>query len=248
AVREAKVHTAWVEPDTAYEDAYTSFLESIMEPSEDNAFLTDLLEFVTRIARFGMLNSLSQTLLKITSPGVPDFYQGTELWSLNLVDPDNRRPVDFRKRMHFLNELRGKAGSNLKNLLDELLSDLNDGRVKLFLIWRAMRTRKAWPELFEKGEYIPIRSTGTFARHIVAFARANSENWSITVTPRLCTIVVPDGSIPLGIAAWKDTQLVLPRRISGSCRNSITGEELEFERSLDVANVLQSFPVALLVN
>ncbi|MCL5125848.1 MAG: malto-oligosyltrehalose synthase [Deltaproteobacteria bacterium] len=248
AVREAKVHTAWVEPDIAYETAYASFIESILETSEDNIFFKDLLAFVARIARFGMLNSLSQTLLKITAPGVPDFYQGTEMWGLNLVDPDNRRPVDFRKRMRILNELRGKAGSNLKNLLDELLSELSDGRIKLFLIWRAMRTRRAMSELFQSGDYVPVKATGTLARHVVAFARVNSRNWSITVTPRLCTRLVPDGSIPIGTTVWKDTELVLPRRISGACRNAVTGEELEFDRHLALPNVFESFPVALLVN
>ena len=210
AVREAKVHTAWVEPDIAYEEAYTSFIESILEQEENNTFLKEFLAFAARIARFGMFNSLSQTLLKITTPGVPDFYQGTELWDLNLVDPDNRRPVDFRKRIHILNELRGKASLNLKNLLNDLLSNPNDGRIKLFLIWRAMRARTAMSTLFEMGEYVPIHGAGSLARHVVAFARVNTPKWSITVTPRLCTRLVPDGSPPLGPAVWKDTDSYRP--------------------------------------
>ena len=248
AVREAKVHTAWVEPDIAYEEAYTSFIESILEHSENNTFFKEFLAFAARIARFGMFNSLSQTLLKITTPGVPDFYQGTELWDLTLVDPDNRRPVDFRKRIHILNELRGKASFNLKNLLNDLLSNPNDGGIKLFLIWRAMRARTAMSTLFETGEYVPIHGVGSLARHVVAFARVNTQKWSITVTPRLCTRLVPDGSPPVGPAVWKDTQIILPDRISGYCQNVVTGEELELDGQLALSKALESFPVALLVN
>ncbi|MGC8603232.1 MAG: malto-oligosyltrehalose synthase, partial [Desulfomonilaceae bacterium] len=250
AVREAKIHTGWVKPDIPYEEAYMSFIESILEQSENNVFLEELMAFTRMIAKFGIFNSLSQTLLKITAPGVPDFYQGTELWELSLVDPDNRRPVDFRKRIHILNEIRGKAGSNMKNLLNELLSNPTDGRIKLFVIWRAMRTRKDLFTLFERGEYSPVRARGGLARNVVAFARVSAKNkkWSITVTPRLCTRLAPDGSPPLGDAVWKDTQLMLPRQIRGCCRNVITEEELELDGRLDLSKALESFPVALIVN
>ncbi len=248
AVREAKVHTAWVKPDIVYEEAYISFIESIMEPTEDNHFYWDIQDFASRISRFGMLNSLSQTLLKITSPGIPDFYQGTELWSLNLVDPDNRRPVDFSKRKKLLDEIRSKAASNIGELLDELCSQIDNSKIKLFLIWTGMQTRKAMSNLFEEGEYIPLRTSGAFARHILAFARMDKKNCSITVAPRLFRKVAPDGSMPLGKSAWKDTSILLPRRIKGSFGNVMTGEDIEFERHINVADVLETFPVALLVN
>ncbi len=248
AVREAKVHTAWVKPDIVYEDAYISFIDSIMEPTQDNPFFEDILAFASRIARFGMLNSLSCVLLKITSPGIPDFYQGTELWSLSLVDPDNRRPVDFCKRKKLLDEIRSKAASNMGNLLGELCSQIDNGKIKLFLTWKGIQTRKAMSNLFEEGEYIPLRTSGAFARHIVAFARSDTKNCSLTIAPRLYRKVTPDGSIPFARAAWKDTSILLPRRIKGSFTNVMTGEDIEFEQHLDVADVLETFPVALLVN
>jgi len=248
AVREAKVHTAWVRPDNAYEEAYISFIESILDRPESNTFVKELSSFAMRIAKFGIWNSLSQTLIKITAPGVPDFYQGTELWALNLVDPDNRRPVDFEKRIQILNELRLKAFSDPKNLVNDLLYNPSDGRLKLFLIWRAIRTRSAMPDLFETGEYFPIQGEGSLARHVVAFARINGQKWSMTVTPRLSTHLVPDGAPPLGPSVWKDTQLILPRRISGYCHNVITGEELELNGHLVLSKALKSFPVAFLVN
>ena len=143
AVREAKVHTAWLKPDTEYENAYVSFAEKILAPSEANAFLKEFIPFCRRVSHYGILNSLSQTLIKITSPGVPDFYQGSELWDLSLVDPDNRRPVDFDQRRAMLAGIRAQDDADIDRLVQDLLSTREDGKIKLFLIYRALKAKKA---------------------------------------------------------------------------------------------------------
>ena len=148
AVREAKVHTAWLKPDTEYENAYVSFAEKILARSEANEFLKDLIPFCRRVSHYGILNSLSQTLIKITSPGVPDFYQGSELWDLSLVDPDNRRPVDFEKRRAMLAGIREQDDADIGRLVQDLLATREDGRIKLFLIYRALKAKKANREIF----------------------------------------------------------------------------------------------------
>ena len=180
AVREAKVHTAWLKPDTEYEDAYVSFAERILARSQANAFLKDIIPFCRRVSHYGMLNSLSQTLIKMTSPGVPDFYQGTELWDLNLVDPDNRRPVDFEKRRAMLAGIREEEGSNIDRLIQDLLSTREDGKIKLFLIYRALKARRTHREIFREGAYLPLESAGRFRSHVIAFAGGISGNgpWS----------------------------------------------------------------------
>lgn len=248
AVREAKVHTAWVKPDLIYEQAYVAFVESIMEKSESNLFPDELLSFSMRVSKFGIFNSLAQTLIKITAPGIPDFYQGNELWALNLVDPDNRRPVDFLKRIEILDGLREKQRLNSNSLLDDLLANPFDGRIKLFLVWKGMLTRNARPMLFRNGDYLPIQVAGNLARHVIAFARADQNGWSITITPRLCVRLAPDGSPPLGEDVWGNTQIVLPDRIKGLGRNVFTGERLELDSSLALCKALESFPTALIVN
>ncbi len=143
AVREAKVHTAWLKPDTEYENAYVSFAEKILARSEANEFLKELIPFCRRVSHYGILNSLSQTLIKITSPGVPDFYQGSELWDLSLVDPDNRRPVDFEKRRAMLAGIREQDDADIGRLVQDLLSTKEDGKIKLFLIYRGAQSKKS---------------------------------------------------------------------------------------------------------
>lgn len=171
AIREAKVHTAWIEPDTEYEQGFSYFIDQILNSSEQNQFLADFLPFQKKIAFYGVLNSLSQTLIKITSPGLPDFYQGTELWDFSLVDPDNRRPVDFRKRKKLLQRIRGVEEDEILGFIEELLANKEDGRIKFFLIFRALRVRGEKRDIFQQGEYLPLGVGGRWREHIVAFAR-----------------------------------------------------------------------------
>ena len=384
AIREAKVHTAWIEPDTEYENAFTSFIEEILEPSEQNPFLKDFLLFHRKIAFYGIFNSLSQTLIKITSPGVPDFYQGTELWDFNFVDPDNRRPVDFEKRKELLKELLrevisdqlsvgkkvisyqlsviskdsekkvvsdqlsgekkvisdqlsvGKkvisdqlsgekkvisdqlsviskdniyqpASDNSEKLktdnfklktdnfssiqqpipdnseklktenfklktslagdiagsIDKLLATKEDGRIKLFLTWRALRARGKNKDIFQQGDYLPLNGGGKFKDHIIAFARRvpkdrlNTENsamanrknsWAITIAPRFLTSIIKENEYPLGRDVWRDTYVTLPKGSPSLWKDAITGQIIESDQTLRIGDVLNYFPAALLIS
>jgi len=247
AVREAKVHTAWLKPDTDYENAFLSFIEDILNPGEGNPFLKEFLPFQGKVAHYGMFNSLSQTLIKITSPGVPDFYQGTELWDLTLVDPDNRRPVDFERRKAFLREIGEKENGDLLNLINGLLRTREDGRVKLFLIHRALRARNERPEVFRSGAYIPLEAAGRYRDHIIAFGRNQGKKWAITIVPRFLTPLIREGEDPFGREVWEDTHISLPEGIAQAWKNMITDQQVNDGRKLIIGEVLTHFPVALLM-
>jgi len=247
AVREAKVHTAWLKPDTDYEDAFVSFVEGILTPVEGNPFLEVFLLFQSKVSHFGIFNSLSQTLIKITAPGVPDFYQGTELWDLNLVDPDNRRPVDFERRRRFLRQIREKENGDFLNLISELLRTKEDGRIKLFLINRALEARNEHHEVFQRGAYIPLEVAGRFRDHIIAFARNHGGIWAVTIVPRFLTTVIREGEYPLGREVWDDTHVALGEGVSHRWKNVITDEWMNGQGKLIIGEVLNHFPVALLM-
>ena len=253
AVREAKVYTGWLKPDTDYEDAFLGFIEIILEPSKDNAFLAQLRQWTGKIARFGALNSLSQTLLKLTCPGAPDLYQGNELWNLHFVDPDNRQAVDFESRQKLLAEIKKRENENLQLLLLDLLSHWQDGRVKLFLIYKALNFRAQQSELFQNGSYVPLAVSGTAARHVCAFARRDGAVWSLVAVPRLPVGVFPADHAPLGRqGAWEDTAVELPGDSPAKWSHVFTGETLparktvDGERYLYVKDLFCDFPVALL--
>lgn len=158
AAREAKIQTSWINPDTDYEAALAHFVRSVLGSLEKNPFLMDFLPFQRRVARFGLLNGLSQLLLKLTAPGVPDLYQGSELWGFSLADPDNRRSVDFALRQRMLQEVMGLAHSEqpLHACARELLKKWEDGRVKLYLIRKILALRARLPLLFQEGDYSPL--------------------------------------------------------------------------------------------
>jgi len=247
AVREAKVHTAWLKPDTDYENAFLSFVEEVLSPHEGNSFLGEFKAFQKKVAPYGMFNSLSQALIKITSPGVPDFYQGTELWDLNLVDPDNRRPVDFEKRRRFLGHIRKREDGDILDLISELLRTKEDGRIKLFLIYRGLKARNKHPEIFQKGAPIPLEAAGKFKDHVIAFGRNNQGKWAVTIVPRFLTSVIKEGEDPLGQRVWEDTHITLPERISNGWKNVITNQWVNTEGKLIIGEALKHFPVALLM-
>jgi len=191
ALREAKAHTSWLKPDKHYEKAALNFIDKILADPEKNKFLKSFLPFQKKIAFYGIFNSLSQTIIKLTSPGVPDIYQGAEVWDLSLVDPDNRRPVDFAGRKALLQEIK-------KITEEELLASMGDGRIKLYVINMALHARGS-------GEYIPLTVAGKFKDNIIAFARGRK----VTVAPRFLTRVVKEGELPIG-KVWADTSISLP--------------------------------------
>ena len=247
ATREAKARTNWLEPDQLYENALLAFAERAMEPGRDNPFLQSFLPFQRRIQHHGILNSLSQTLLKLAAPGVPDFYQGAELWDLSLVDPDNRRPVDFERRGALLKELTS-AGVNAPQLLQDLLARPEDGRIKLFLIHRALQARRAHLELFQQGAYQQVTVIGGLKGHVVAFARERGDQRALVVTPRFSTGLIKDGEYPLGEAVWQETRVLPPPGSRLRWRDALTGQTVRAEEALWLREALRDFPVALLIN
>ena len=250
AVREAKIHTEWLKPDSAYEEAFGSFIEKILDSSEANLFLREFIPFAHRVAFHGALNSLSQTLLKTTSPGLPDFYQGTELWELSFVDPDNRRPVDFRKRRELLDRLQRENPAAAVVMVKDLLEHWPDGRVKLYLIYKTLNFRRSHQTLFQEGSYIPLWAPETKKKKVCAFARRTEDDWTLVVVPRLTTTVLAQETWPLE-EFWDDTIVVLPDEAPDRWFNIFTREEISIantssKKILRVDSVLGKFPVALL--
>jgi maltooligosyltrehalose synthase len=183
AAREAKTHTFWLDNNGAYEEALLDFTRQLLTAAPQ--FIESFTAFGQRVAYYGVFNSLAQVVIKLTVPGVPDLYQGTELWDFSLVDPDNRRPVDYEQRRQLLNEVRAAAESNVAALAADLLRTREDGRIKLFVIHRALRARREYREVFEQGDYVPLRVTGQHAERVIAFARQQGEQFVVTVAPRL---------------------------------------------------------------
>ena len=246
AAREAGEHTAWTAPHDEYESALTGFVDRILESSPQNEFVPDFAAFCRKIAFFGLFNSLAQCLIKITAPGVPDFYQGTELLQLALVDPDNRRPVAFGERRRLLEAIGSSSREPLEQVA-ELLARRDDGRVKLFLIARALAARRELREVFLNGSYLPLDTGGPFRRNIVAFARESGGRWCLTAVPRFVTHLVGENQDPLGRNIWHDTVIGLPQGAPRSWENMFTRQMLTAEGEIAVGEALQHFPVALLI-
>jgi (1->4)-alpha-D-glucan 1-alpha-D-glucosylmutase len=248
SVREAKLHTAWLRPDSAYEEEFLAFVERVLEPSDSNEFMQEFLPFQKWVAGYGIFNSLSQVLLKYTAPGVPDTYQGTELWDLSMVDPDNRRPVDYEQRISCLQEIKQNIQTDSLKLIDELLSRKEDGRVKLFLTYRVLQARKENLTVFQKGDYLPLEVTGKFKEHIVAFARRDGETTVIAIAPRFLTSLIEPGTLPLGESVWEDTRIELPQGMPTSWTNAISLQTFSEDGIVSIGKALQHFPVALLTS
>ncbi len=260
AVKEKKVHTSWIHPSQEYDDAVSNFVERALAGRNSRSFLALFIPFTQQVARAGMVNSLSQLTLKIGSPGVPDFYQGSELWDLNLVDPDNRRPVDFRmreKRLEQMEPLLAGACDPAQRIqvMEEMLACWEDGRVKLYFTAAALRLRRRLPEIFVGGSYIPLTPAGPAADHLVAFARVAESKIVVTLAPRLvATLCGLNGPLPLGPTIWQDTVVPLPDDMGEtSFRNIFTGEtvpvvEASSGRAIRVADALAAVPAALLSN
>ncbi|QOX78846.1 malto-oligosyltrehalose synthase [Trichlorobacter lovleyi] len=254
AMREAKVHTSWINPNSLREDAVMYFIDTILKDSPNNQFLHDFGAFQAVTAAGGIVNALSQTLLKITSPGIPDIYQGNELWDFSLVAPDNRRPVDYTARKRYLDELiHRESAAGLLETAREVVGNRSDGRIKLHLTWKALTFRRANRELFESGRYLPLTVAGVFQEQVCAFERSINNRSILVVVPRLCTrLMSDDNRLPLGAAVWQDTRLLLPLDTEASSyRNIFTGELLllnqhEGQLSLNLADILAEFPCALL--
>jgi (1->4)-alpha-D-glucan 1-alpha-D-glucosylmutase len=203
ALHEAKLNTSWIQPNEEWDTAMRDFVAKILDPSPRNKFIPALIPVAKEIARLGAVNSLTQTLLKLTSPGVPDIYQGNEIWDHSLVDPDNRRPVDYKQRREMLESL---ATANPH----DVVRNWADGRIKLLLTQRVLQFRRQHVELFQRGEYLPLTPGGTFAESCVSFARQLGDQWIVVIAPRLSSRV---GFPPIA-ENWQDTTLEIPETLS----------------------------------
>jgi (1->4)-alpha-D-glucan 1-alpha-D-glucosylmutase len=262
ATKEAKVHTSWVNPHRDYDQAVRGFVLKVLGKEEQNAFLDDFLSFQRRIAYYGKFNALSQLLLKLTCPGVPDTYQGSEFWDLRLVDPDNRGPVDYAIRISYLHDLKDRVQRSereqakecpLKDLAMELLQTSDDGRIKLYVIYRTLNFRRSHPELFSAAGYMPLHAIGIKKRNVCSFSRELGSSAVIVSVPRLL-VELTDGMerAPLNEEIWQDTWLVLPDgKLDCRYRNFFTGEMLRVQKrkgvtGLPLSAVFGCFPVAFL--
>ncbi|MBZ0167099.1 MAG: malto-oligosyltrehalose synthase, partial [Candidatus Omnitrophica bacterium] len=247
AVREAKRHTAWISPDEPYETACLDFIDRIFDERKNRAFVKDFCGFQRKIADYGIYNSLAQTVLKLTAPGVPDFYQGTEDWDLSFVDPDNRRPVDFPLRSARLEEAGRRVEEDLDAWLRELLDTKVDGRIKQFVIWRILQFRKTNDILFREGMYVPLKVAGRLAEHALAFARQRGDQCCVVVVPRFLTGLVNSTRTPIG-KVWSGTDILLPRALRhANWRQIISGKALGVvTKSLVLEDVFREFPVAVI--
>lgn len=252
ALSEAKVNMSWINPDHEYMEATNSFLASILAPDargRPSQFIHALERLLPRLRVHGAINSLAQLVIKIASPGVPDFYQGTELWNLRLVDPDNRNPVDYELRSRLLDELLAmECAQGAAAVCRDVLRDLSDGRIKLWVTHRGLALRKRRHALFRHGEYVPLRATGSAQEHVIAFLRRSPDGGdsSLAVTPRFsCTLAQGRPEPPLA-GVWGNTRLVLPE--AGSYQNIFTDETLSTEKdaSFALSSLFAAFPVALL--
>ena len=249
AIREAKQNTSWINQNAEYEAAVASFVRALLNPAADNRFLKDFDPFQRRIARIGLWNSLSQTLLRLTSPGVPDIYQGNELWNFSLVDPDNRRPVDYVRSREIFEGLRRWGSAPDTSSIGCLMKTPEDGRLKSYLIWKTLCLRQQQANVFQQGEYLPLAVAGPKADHVVAFAMGFEGTSVLVVVPRLISSLLDDANLPpTGSQIWEDTRILPSSRSSSKqSQNVFTGEVAEVGSEINVSDVLAEFPVALCV-
>jgi (1->4)-alpha-D-glucan 1-alpha-D-glucosylmutase len=281
ATHEEKQRTGWINPNAEYDAAVRDFVAAALDNHPKNRFLSELREFHARVIGWGLYSALAQAFFKLTSPGVPDIYQGQELWDFSLVDPDNRRPVDFERRRELLNRMQAelaREGSSQWEFARRLAENPRDPNLKLFVTWQLLQFRRRHPELFRKGQYIPLLAQGSHAEHVCAYAwriptrsvsedeaptqfanstgAGHAEQIAIAIAPRLLAklaMSLPEGQAhsapPLGELFWSDTHLPLGELPTGPLKNLFTGETITpGESSLPLAAALANFPVALLTN
>jgi len=256
AVREAKVHSSWININQEYEKATADFVDGLLQGGGNNQFLADFLPFQRQVARFGLFNSLAQLVLRLTVPGVPDIYQGDELWRFDLVDPDNRRPVDYTLRRQLLKEMADRfppQGSDRLAETRHLLANLEDGRTKFYTLCQTLAFRNLRQSLFREGRYVPLVATGERASHLIAFARLSKDDACLVVVPRMTAQLLgfPSEGLPVG-DIWGETAVVLPKDMPlNRLWNVFTAEQLSIRQGpagpeLRVRDILANFPAALL--
>ncbi len=248
ATREAKVNTSWVNVNEPYEDALKQFIRNVLNRHKSSRFLDDISDFARLVMMRGANNSLGQILMKLTAPGIPDFYQGCELWAFNLVDPDNRRPVDYEHRARILEEVI--ARQNDPAYLTELMDNWRDGRIKMMVTHRGLAFRRAYSTLYSSGTYVPLSADGDRSDQLLIYAQySEGEPWAITVIPRLLTKAEFPEDRLADRDFWGNTSISLPDNAPRRWHNIFAGHELEVtDGQLGLAEHLGQFPLALLVS
>ncbi|WP_234733730.1 malto-oligosyltrehalose synthase [Tellurirhabdus bombi] len=244
ALREAKRHSQWDTPDEAYEEAAKAFATNLLNPKKP--FWKSFQKLHRKVADFGIINSLAQVLLKATCPGVPDIYQGTELWDLSLVDPDNRRPVDYNQRQQWLESLEANDEAQTEALLTELWQNRYDARIKLWLIYKLLNERKQQPDVFAEGQYIPLTVKGAYKEHVMAFARRHKQTWYVTAVPLHLAFLSQQQKRDALAVDWKDTRIVMPPEAPLEWCNELANTSGKFEDDIAVNLIFKPFPLALL--
>ncbi|MFJ4374815.1 malto-oligosyltrehalose synthase [Pseudomonas japonica] len=241
ALREAKLRSSWSAPNGAYEEACAAFLDALLLDGQCQQLRRSIAQAANALACPGALNSLAQTLLRMTVPGLPDLYQGTEFWDFSLVDPDNRRPVDFAARRQALDDSQAPAS---------LLAGWRDGRLKQALIGQVLERRQRFAELFQRGAYLPLEVQGQHAERVLAFARVNDEQRAVVIVPRLACALLGNAAQPLIPAQnWGDTRVLLPFAVSpATCTGLFDQRAVTSNRELWLNSALQAFPVNLFID
>jgi len=239
ALKEAKINTSWIQPNKDWDAAMRDFVARILDSAPRNKFLPIFVPVAKEIARLGAINSLTQTLLKLTSPGVPDIYQGNEIWDYSLVDPDNRRPIDYKLRRQMLESLSSERP-------DEMMQTWPDGRIKMFLTQRVLQFRREHADLFERGDYLPLNPSGVFAECSISFLRRFGDEWIVVIAPRLSSRI---GFPPTG-ELWKDTAIDLPEALSlEDAHDLFTCQPIRHhKRQVAVRDALSMLPFAVFTN
>jgi malto-oligosyltrehalose synthase len=236
AAREAKTRTSWIEPDPNHERELEAFVAAVLDPGNAE-FLAELDTFARRVAEIGARSSLALLVLKLATPGVPDIYWGNELPDLSLVDPDNRRPVDFPAHARMLDALKQRSAESRLDLARELAAGWEDGLLKLYVTWCGLTLRRRLPGLFADGTYVRLTATGRSAEHVVGFARAGEGGWVVAAVPRLT----------VGLDGWGNTRLPLPDAAPAAWEDALTGAEVRGPAPA-AAELFETLPAALLVS
>lgn len=255
AFKEAKIHTSWINPNIKYDQLIRQFIQKILNSNlVSNAFLTDFIHFIPKISAAGMLNSLSQLIIKLTSPGIPDIYQGNEVWNFKLVDPDNRQPIDYPGRNYLLKGILEQQSPIFPGQLQQMLQHPEDGRIKLFLTMQTLQMRYQNPDLFLYGNYHPLNVQGDKQNHIIAYARMFENKIAIIVTARFFFAFLNPEGIEINPDHWKNTFIELPPEWDHcSFYSSCTGINVMPEKSnnsilIPVDKIFYQLPFDLLIH
>ena len=244
-LREAKVHSNWAEPDEEYENAVFEFVKDILEHQE---FRQSLNPFIEKISGLGAIKSLGQSLIKITAPGIPDTYQGTELWDFSYVDPDNRRPVDYNLRMDYMADFRAFNKTTIQDELNTLKTDFSTGKIKMFTQHKTLLQRRRDQDLFQKGEYIPLTISGKASEKFIAYARVLGEEWRIVVVPILVSELFDFQNLDPKLNQFEDLEINLPENAPSEWDHNFTGKSFLAEKVIKVKESFSDFPVMFLKN